>query len=103
MDIIHRIKKQPQEQYPVAIDFDDRLPTGVLPSSVTISAIDLSTGEAITTVYQSASGTISGTEAIGFLKGGISGGKYKVTYLVTCNDTPASTLEEEILLEVDSI
>lgn len=103
MDISNRFRKQPREQYTVAIDFADRLPDSVSLSGVTISAIDLATGESISTVYNSSTGTISGTEARGFLKGGTSGGRYKITYLVTCNDTPATTFEEEILMEVESI
>lgn len=103
MDIQHRVRKQPREQYAVAIDFEDRLPTGVSLSTCTVSAINLTTGQADTSVYHSSSGTISGTQAIGFLKAGTSGQKYQVTYLVTCGDSPATTFEEEILLEVEAI
>lgn len=103
MDIQHRVRKQPREQYAVAIEFEDRIPTGAALFSVTLSAINLATGQSDSSVYHSASGTISGTQAIGFLKAGAAGNRYQVTYLVTCNDSPATTFEEEILLEVEAI
>lgn len=99
MAVTGNIEKQPNEQYPIAVEYSGKLPATTDLSSGTWSAIDTSTGaDATATVLVSSSATISGTQARGVVKGGISGKTYKLTLLVTLTD--GSKLEDDINMAV---
>jgi hypothetical protein len=92
--------KQPSETYPIAMEFDGKLPTGSTVASGTISAINALTGaDATGIVLASPTATIQGgTQAVATIQSGTDGVTYKLTFLVTL--TPAALLEEDLLMQV---
>lgn len=99
MAITGTFEKQPNEQYPIAIEYSGKLPTGTNISSGVWSAIDTSTGaDASATVLVDTEATISGTQSRCVVKSGVSGKTYKLTCLITLND--GSKLEDDINMAV---
>lgn len=98
--------KQPgSEQYLIAVEFDGLLPTGASLSSGTVSAINTSTGlDATADVLDSTTATIVGTQAQAFVKGGVHGYDYKITFVVLLTPgSPVPTLEEDITMMVRAL
>lgn len=90
-------QKQPAEQYPIAIEFNDKLPSGAMVSSGTVKAEDGGT-DVSSTVLGSTIATIVGTQAKVTVKAGTTDKQYKITFLVTLSDN--SKLEEEVFMNV---
>lgn len=92
-------EKQPTENWPIAFEWKDKLPTGLSLGSGTVSAIRLDTGATDNSVLASTVLTISGTQALLRVQAGTSGIDYKITALVTLSDA-TSVLEEDVLMHV---
>ena len=91
--------KQPSEKYTVAIEFADRLPSGRSLASAVISATVYSSGaDATSTVVDTPTGTISGTQVQFTIKAGSSTVDYRITIIVTLDN--GHTLEEDLLMKV---
>jgi hypothetical protein len=98
-NIKNEFEKQPSEQYPIAIDFEDRLPSGLSLISGQISAMDLYSGvDKSSEVLQSGIAVISGTLAIISIKAGANGNSYKISLQATLSD--GSILEEDLIMKV---
>lgn len=97
------VTKQPAEQFPVAVEFFGKLPPqGQTISTATATAIKVSdSSDATSTVIQSGSIVISGTQVQFGVKGGVTATDYKVTVTATLSDN--SILEEDFLLDVDEL
>ena len=96
------IKKQPGEQYPVAFEYYGKLPFRTsLVSGVVSAAVVGSGADATSTVLQSPTALIVGSQARVGVKGGANGTSYKVTVVVTLSD--GSTLEDEFTLQVAEV
>lgn len=95
-------QKQPGEDYSIAIEFLDKLPTGRTLTSGTVAALDLGTGtSASATVLASTTATISGTQARVKVQAGTHGKDYKITFL--CDLDNGETLEEDVIMKVREI
>lgn len=92
-------EKQPTENWPIAIEFKDKLPPGLSLVSGTVSAIRLDTGAPDNSVLASTTLAVSGTQALMRVQAGMSGIDYKISALVMLSDT-TSVLEEDVLMHV---
>ena len=94
--------KQPAEKYTIAIEFADRLPTGRTISSAAITATIISSGAVATsTVIDTPTATISGTQVQFTVKGGATTVDYKLTATVTLDN--GHILEEDVTMKVAQI
>jgi hypothetical protein len=91
--------KQSAEIFPLGVNLVDILPSGTSISSVALSAIDLAdSSDQTATVWESTTGSTSGTQALGRVRAGTHGHKYKLTFRVTLNS--GDILEEDITMIV---
>lgn len=96
--------KQSGESYGIAFDFTNKLPEGAAIDSVAVSAIIHPNGaSASATVLDSTTGGIDGSKATAGVKAGTSGITYKITFLVTLDNSGADVLEEDILMIVKDV
>ncbi len=80
-------EKKAIENYPIALEWAGRLPTGKTLSSVAASAIRTDTSaDATATVLGSPTPPVSGTQATVNVKAGTVGVEYKITLNSTFND-----------------
>lgn len=93
------LEKQPNENKPLAFEFNKRVPTGLTLQSGSVSAVRLDTGAVDNTILASTVMTIAGTKASLRYLGGVAGVDYKITALVTLSDG-LTVLEEDVLLHV---
>lgn len=96
--LLESFEKQPAENFPFAVEFGGRMPSGLTLVSCALSAINTATALTDNTVLASTTGTIVGTNAVARVKAGSNGSTYKITYLVTLSDD--SVLEEDVLMDV---
>jgi len=93
--------KQPAEIRNWYIDYSNRLPSGVVISSVALSAVDCETGaDATSTVVVNTTGTVSANRSIGQFQAGTSGKAYKLTYLSTLDN--GELWEDDVIMRVQS-
>ena len=87
--------KQSGEEYSVALEFANKLPSGATLSSATATAIDLITKLTDTSILQSTTCTISGTQAIFKIIGGVHGHRYliDVTAVLSSSDHLMESIE----------
>lgn len=90
--------KQPGEDFPIAIEFANRLPSGASLVSGTATGRNANTLEVDNTILLSQVVTVDGTLAKVRIKAGANGTQYKITFVVTLTD--ASILEEDLLMNV---
>jgi len=94
-------EKQPDEVYPVTVDFTARLPSGVTVASATGSVTNLLTDSAENARLVSTTLTTTSTTATGKVTGGLAGVDYRVTFRATLSDS--SVLEEDLLMRVTGL
>lgn len=92
------IIKQPLESYTVGFEFAGKLPSGVTLTSGTVSAMNIGSGATDNTVLASTTATISGTQAVVKVQGGVNGQMYRVTFLLTLSN--GDILEEDLEMQV---
>jgi hypothetical protein len=93
--------KQPSEKYTIPLEYYGKLPppaTLTLISSTASAVINGTNTNASSTVLQSTTCLISGTQAWVGVKGGSDGVTYKITITTTLSD--GSILEDDFLLAV---
>lgn len=96
-----RFDKQPSERLTLALEWSEKIPTGVSVVSATLSAIRTDTSaDATSTVLSSSTGVISGTQVKMTVLAGTSGVDYKITILTTFSD--GTILEEDWTMAVTS-
>lgn len=97
-----QIFKTPTEQWPVEVDFNNKLPEGLSITSGTVTAVDIADNtDQTSAILLSGTCSVTGTK-VGFaVKAGIDKHRYKVTMLVTLSDG-SSKLEETITVNVDT-
>lgn len=93
--------KQPNESYPIAIEFAGQLPAGASLVSGTVSAARLNTGATDNSVLATTTLTISGTQARVKVQAGEDGVDYRLTALVTLSTS--DVLEEDVLMKVRNL
>ena len=91
-----KIFKQPSEKFTIAVDFANRIPTGAVISSQSITATDPNDIDVTATVIEGP--TISGTELQTKVKAGTADIDYKVTMKATLDNN--DVLEEDVLMQV---
>jgi hypothetical protein len=91
-------RKQPDEIYPVTIDFSARLPTGLTISSAAGSVTNLATDASENAMLSSTTLTVSSGNVTGKVTGGSHGTDYRITFKATLSDS--SVLEEDLLMQV---
>jgi hypothetical protein len=96
--LLESFNKQPSENYVIALELSERLPSGVSILSSTVSAINYETGAVDNSVIDSLTAVIVGTQAKVRVKAGTSGTTYKLTFVLTLSD--GSILEEDLLMSV---
>lgn len=90
-------EKQPSERVRLAVDFQNRIPTGDTVASVTaLTAVDLADASDVTATLIDGAGTASGQQVLFWVKAGTDGHRYKVT----CRVTSAQGYAREADLEV---
>ena len=94
-------EKQPDEVYPVTVDFTARLPSGVTIASAVGSVTNLISDEAENTRLVNTTLTTTSTTATGKVTGGLVGVDYRVTFKATLSDS--SVLEEDLLMRVKAL
>jgi hypothetical protein len=93
--------KRPGEKYPIAVEFKDRLPPGQTLSSATASATVVATGAtASSTVLESTTGSIVGTQALITVQAGTHGVNYEL--VVNAVLSGGGDLEEAVQMVVDN-
>lgn len=96
---MNKLNKTPNEQYTVELDFASKLPTGAALSSGVLSVREVKTGKVVSdALLVSTTATINADVAQATIKGGEVGRVYKLTYLVTLDNT--DVLEEDVLVSV---
>lgn len=93
--LIHDFTKHSTEKITKEIDYTDRLPTGVLLSTVSAAAISLMNGAAASIL---GTVTISGDEILVPFQGGADGSDYLMTNQSTLSD--GSVFTDSILVRV---
>lgn len=99
-----RFQKQPNEKFPISIDYsaNGALPSGTALVSGTVEAVNLSTNAVDNSVLSGTTTTIDVTNKLAKItvQAGSAGTNYKITFLTTLDDTPATILEDEVVMEV---
>lgn len=99
---VRSFDKRPVEDYTRAVEFSGRLPFGAALSTGTVAAKDLSDGsDATSTVLDSATATINGTQARYRVKAGTVGTDYEILVTVTLGN--GETLQEMIRMSVKDL
>lgn len=96
-----KFQKQPAEAYPIAIDYTNRLPSGLTLASGTVSGTNLATGSADNSVLSSTTATLDGNKLKVKIQAGAHGTDYKITFLAALSDS--SVLEDEIIMQVRAL
>jgi hypothetical protein len=90
--------KEVSEQYTIAVEFLNKLPTATSLVSGTVSATDMTTNLTDNSVLSVTTAIISGTQAKVGVKAGTNGKRYKITFICTLNT--GDVLEEDLMLLV---
>lgn len=90
--------KQPSEQTTRAFEYANRLPFSATLSSATLTAYNLSTQATDTSVLESTTGTVSGTQVRFRAKAGTNGVNYKITCYATLSN--GDILEDDVEMRV---
>lgn len=90
-------EKQPTENWPIAIEFKDKLPPGLSLVSGTVSAIRLDTGAPDNSVLASTALAINGTQALMRVQAGTSGIDYKISALILLSDMTSVAAEDALM------
>jgi hypothetical protein len=91
--------KQPSEKYAIGFDYTDRLPTGRSVSTAAVSAIIISSGaDATSTVIDTPTATISGSQVQFTIKAGTTAVDYKITVVPTLDN--GHTFEDDLTMKV---
>jgi hypothetical protein len=90
--------KTPSEIFTIRMDFTAKLPTGTTIQSGTVSAINATTGADDNSVLESTTADVSDTEAQARVKLGVHGEDYKISFVVTLDNT--DVLEEPVTMLV---
>lgn len=98
--IVGTITKQPGEQFPVSIDFSDRIPDGDAIASATVTAIKKSDGSDATATILTGSVGIVGGVVTRECKAGSAATDYIITFVATLTLVVGRNLEDELLLLV---
>jgi hypothetical protein len=92
---MNSFQKQPYEQYPVAVEFSGKLPTGTTISSMDV-AVTLNGVDVTSTVIDES--YLDSTRAVIVVKGGEDKKDYKFTIQILLSD--GSKLEEDLIMGV---
>lgn len=99
VDLVEDFIKISTEKMPLSIDMTNRLPSSTTISSVTISAIDLSSNSDVSgTVLVSTTGTISGNVVKGIVQSGTLNKDYEIKF--TCTLSDSSILVEKLKMKI---
>ncbi len=101
--LLESFSKQPNENYPIAVEYVDQLPFGATILSSTLSAVVYNEeteteGASTPSVLQSTSGTPVGTQVRARVQAGTTGVTYKISFVTTLSD--GSVLEDDIIMRV---
>lgn len=96
--LLESFSKQPSENYVIALDISERLPSGASIISSTVSAANYIAGIMDNSVIDTLLAVIVGTQAKVRVKAGSTGTTYKITFTLTLSD--GSVLEEDVLMVV---
>lgn len=100
--MMETFSKQPAEQYSIAFDYTDRLPTGRTITSALVSATIISSGaDATGTVIGTPTATVVGNEARFTIQAGTTGVDYKITVTLTLDN--GHILEDDLTMKVAAI
>ena len=93
--------KQPGESYPIAVEYENKLPSGTTLVSGTVSARLLPGLTLDNSVLGSTNATLDSTRLKVKVQAGTDGNDYKITFLATLSD--ASILEDDIVMRVRAL
>lgn len=93
--------KQPGESYPIAIEYENKLPSGTTLSSGAVSARLLPALTLDNSVLASTTATLDSTRLKVKVQAGTDGNNYKITFLATLSDS--SVLEDDITMRVRAL
>jgi len=96
----HRVNKASGETFPITFDYTGELPDSVTVSSATGAAVKKSDGSTDNTVLNSTTLTTTNTTVKMYVTGGTDGESYLITATVTCSGSPATVLEEYVVLNI---
>ena len=96
---INIFRKQPAEIIPVSVDFENVLETEEIISSLSAIAYD-SAGLVVTSTIINATSIVS-PKCYVTVKSGISGAKYKITFIATTN--LGNVYEEDVFMSVKAV
>ena len=91
--------KQPDEQYPISVDYSNILGDGETISAKDVKAYDSSDTDVTSTLIDSS--TIVGETIKAVVKAGTSGQNYKITFKATTSDS--NIYEDDVTMRVVSI